>query len=370
LSVEFDKALLETSKQVQEYIMSHGPHLISNKDLAESVIHYTRLGGKKLRPFVVLACCGAVGGNSVRAMPLAAAVEMYHTWTLVHDDIIDQDSRRRSGETVHARWTRMGRTLHRFTPDLASHYGLTVGILAGDLQKGWSVAGLLPQLHHEQNVKPALVLKLVEELDYTTLQILVDGEILDVFYSRKSLRSITDSEVLDMLWKKTGALYQFCGKGGAMVGLNSTNEEKRAVQNLAAFTGLCGIAFQIQDDILGLVGNESHLGKPVGSDVRQGKRTLAVLEAFRHANSEQRKEFQSILGNPAVSDKQIRGLTKLIRDLGGVEYAQNIARAYIEGGKVNGKQMSGAMHRLKGLKETKYADLLRSWAEFLINRSF
>ena len=88
-----------------------------------------------------------------------------------------------------------------------------------------------------------------------------------------------------MLWKKTGVLYEFSGKAGAMVGLNTADPEHEWVDAISNFAGKCGIAFQLQDDILGIMGDEETLGKPVGSDIREGKRTTIVYHSFKNANS-------------------------------------------------------------------------------------
>lgn len=366
----FEKELAKISTRVEQYIMSREVDDLKQNDIRNGVLHYTKLGGKRLRPAAVLLSCGAVNGDQSKAVPLAAAVELYHTWTLIHDDIIDQDLTRRFGETVHAKWGRVAAKEYGWRKSVAQHYGLTVAILAGDMQKGWAVAGVLPQLFHESHLRPELVLKLIEELDFVTLKLLVDGEALDVLYSREPLSAMTKKKILDMLWKKTGALYRFCGMGGAMVGLETTNEKNPLVQTLANFTSKSGIAFQIQDDILGIVGKEKDLGKPVGSDIREGKRTLPVWKAYTSGTAQQKRTIQRVLGNRRSRDEEIREVVDLIRDLGGIRYGADVARAYIEGGTIDGKKISGAIEYLEPLPHSKEKELLGSWAEFLVNRRF
>lgn len=366
----FEDELKITSQKVHDYIFSHKMDQVRNNDLNESVLHYTKLGGKTLRPFSILMSCGAVGGNIDNALPLAATVEMYHTWSLIHDDIIDQDSKRRSGETVHVRWENVAKNNYKMKDLDAKHYGLTVGILAGDLQKGWSVGGLLPNLHYEKNIRPEVVLKLVRELDFITLQILVDGEIEDVLYSQKPLHSITEEDVLEILWKKTGSLYRFCGMGGAMVGLDEDDEKNSSVSNISNFTSQCGTAFQIQDDILGIISTEKVLGKPVGSDIREGKRTIPLLKAYQEANSDQIHLFEHVVGNHNATMEEIQQVIEVIRKLGGIDYATQLAKTYIEGGTVYGKKIKGTTEYLEDLPDSKYKDMLLSWSEYLVTRSF
>ncbi|MEW5959967.1 MAG: polyprenyl synthetase family protein, partial [Chloroflexota bacterium] len=133
-----------------------------------------------------------------------------------------------------------------------------------------------------------------------------------------------------------------------------------AVRNIAAFCGKCGIAFQLQDDILGIVGDESKLGKPVGSDIREGKRTTITLKAFREAGPAQRDRLKGILGNPKATNDDINVAANLLRELGGIEYTQNLARGYLD----------EALPLLAPLPQSEYKDLLLQWAEYLVERKF
>ncbi|HLA44731.1 MAG TPA: polyprenyl synthetase family protein, partial [Aggregatilineales bacterium] len=131
--------------------------------LRDAVYSYLKAGGKSLRPAVLLFSCGAVGGDENLAIPAAAAVELYHTWTLVHDDIIDRDEKRRGKPTVHAEFRDRGTNEFSFSDSQAQHYGLAIAILAGDMQQGWCTA-LLTNLSREGNVPPELTLNLVYDL--------------------------------------------------------------------------------------------------------------------------------------------------------------------------------------------------------------
>src|SRR5690606_36846634 len=115
------------------------------------VYSYLHAGGKSLRAAVMMFCCGAVGGDEQTAIPAAAAIELYHTFTLVHDDIIDRDEKRRGVPTVHYDFANRGRDELGFDEKTAQHYGMTIAILAGDLQQGWA-ASLLPDLHRKYGI--------------------------------------------------------------------------------------------------------------------------------------------------------------------------------------------------------------------------
>ena len=131
-------------------------------------------------------------------------------------------------------------------------------------------------------------------------------------------RAVSEEAVLDMLWKKTGALYEFAGRAGAAIALNeAAPRHRRKSQAIARFGSLCGAAFQIQDDILGIVGDASQLGKPVGSDIREGKSTLLTLKALERADEGQRRAHHAQrLGDAATSAEDIAAVSALMRDLG------------------------------------------------------
>lgn len=320
---------------------------------------YIKYGGKSLRAAVLLLSCGAVGGQEDVAIPAAAAVEVYHTWTLVHDDIIDRDDKRRGLPTIHTEYTKIAREEMGFDEIEAAHYGLTIGLLTGDLQQAWPIF-LLAEVAQNHNVNAALVLNLLSDLTGRLAPTLIAGETLDVQYSKESLNAITEELVLDMLWKKTGALYEFAGQAGAAIGLGDVSLQDPMVRNIAAFCGKCGTAFQLQDDILGIVGDESKLGKPVGSDIREGKRTTITLHAFKHASPTQRSQLQKILGKPDANDDDIQTATNILHDLGGIDYTQNMANTYVQ----------EAIPLLNILPPSNYKDLLIQWAEYLIKRKF
>jgi len=327
--------------------------------IKSAVYSYIKYGGKSLRAVVLLLSCGAVGGNEEIAIPAAAAVEIYHTYTLVHDDIIDRDEKRRGVPTIHTEYAEIARTEMGHDEAEAAHYGLTIALLTGDIQQAWPIF-LFAEVTQKHDVDARLILNLLSDLTSRLSTTLIAGETLDVQFSKQPIDAISEELVLDMLWKKTGALYEFAGQSGAAIGLGDVTLRAPEVRNIAAFCGKCGTAFQLQDDILGVVGDELKLGKPVGSDIREGKRTTITLQAFREANPGQRARLQSILGNPQATEADIKTATGLLRQLGGIEYTQNLARGYLE----------EAIPLLDSLPQSEYKDLLFQWADYLVERKF
>jgi len=358
----FLKAIEQRNHLVQEYVLSERYiKQFAPEDMAEAICSYFQYGGKRLRPAVLLFSCGAVGGDESRALPAAAAIEIFHTWTLVHDDIIDRDGTRRGEATVHERFYRKALQHPNldFSERDARHYGVSLGILAGDVQHGWGIS-LMTELSRLNDVDPGVTLYLINALDTYVLTQLVEGEVLDIQFSHMPVEKITEVMVEDMLWKKTGALYEFAGLAGAMIGLNSPNPNHDMVKAISAFTSRCGTAFQLQDDILGIIGDESRLGKPVGSDIREGKCTTIILAAYHRASDKQKRLLTEVLGDEKAKADAITEVINLLVDLGGVEYTRNRAHHYIE----------LALPELDKVPPSNYRDLLASWADFMIARDF
>ena len=326
--------------------------------IRDAVYSYLKSGGKSLRPAVAMLACGAVGGDEAQALPIAAAIEIYHTWTLVHDDVIDKDKTRRGGPTVHTEYAQRASDEFGWQGADAEHYGRTIAMLAGDVQQAWSWS-LMFEAHLEGGVAAEVVIRLAQELAACVTPMLVEGETLDVQFSSRQ-RELSEAHVIDMLRKKTGVLYEYAGRAGAAIGLNDANPDMPAVRAIASFCSLCGTAFQIQDDILGVVGDARQLGKPVGSDIREGKSTLLTLEALDRANDGQRHRILSTLGDSRASDDEIQALTRLLRDLGVIGYARDISHRYVD----------EALGHLRQLPASDYRTLLGHWAHYLIQREF
>jgi len=356
----FVNELSKRKEKVYEYLSSSRfRKLFRPKHIRDSVYSYMKQGGKSLRPAVLLFSCGAVGGDEEKAIPAAAAVEVFHTWTMVHDDIIDRDSKRRGGPTVHEEFRERAVSELGYDEIEARHYGISIAMLAGDMQQGWAVS-ILSELSNQNGVDPRLTLYLINDSEMRVQSTLIEGQVLDIQYPKRSMDSLDQDQILDMLWKKTGVLYEFSGKAGAMLGLNTSDPDHWLVQAISSFASKCGIAFQLQDDILGVVGDEAMLGKPVGSDIREGKRTIILYHAFGNANDAQKNQLMSVFGNEQTSDDDVEQARKLLRDLGAIEYTKELARTYVK----------ESLTHLSEVPPSKYKDLLSLWAEYMIEREF
>lgn len=360
MALDLMEALHERERKVSEYFAQpRFREWFKPKDLEDAVFAYIERSGKRLRPAVLMWSCGAVGGDENVALPAAAAVEMFHTWTLVHDDVIDNDDLRRGGPTVH----KLGETFAAkelgYSPKRAKDYGRDLAILTGDSQHGWNVS-LLCECARNDGVDARVILEIIYQLESRVVNTLIEGETLDVQYSRTPIEKLTRDDIVFMLWMKTGVLYEFAAKAGAMIGLNTSDINHPTVAALSKFASSCGTAFQLQDDILGLLGKEEKLGKPVGSDVREGKKTTIVFFALKEADNDQRKFLLSILGNSDAAAADVQKAADLMVALGGVDKTKELALEHV----------NKALPELDILPSSEYKELLESWAHFMINRSF
>lgn len=331
--------------------------------LRDAVIAYPGRTAKRMRPALTMLAAGVTGGEAgfERAAEVAFAIELFHTWTLVHDDVIDRDPKRRGKPTVHA-WA----AVEGAKPPLslptheAAHYGTTVAILAGDLQHGWCNDTILgAALGGRFPAETAL--RILHRLNRRVLTLLVQGEMTDVDFGLLPLPtdgSLHEEDVVRMLWQKTGALYEFCGETGALLGKLAGDYEDAQVKALGAFASHLGTAFQLQDDVLGIVGTEAELGKPIGADLREGKKTTIVLRALRTAGPSQTAALRATLGNKSATAEQIDAATAELHALGCVDYTQTLAREHLD----------KALAALHTLPASPWRDELEALAAFTLSR--
>ena len=266
----------------------------------EAMRHYPAAGGKRLRPVMALTACAAVGGDEERAMPFALALEMTHNFTLIHDDLMDKDAVRRGRPAVHI------------------IYDEATAINAGDAMFARSFY-LLTKLD-----VPDPVLRTILEDFSMMVQGIAEGQQMDMDF--ESRREVTEEEYMVMVEKKTALMFKTAAKGGALIG-RGTEEE---ISALDEYGRLLGIGFQIWDDLLDLQADEKVLGKPVGSDIKNGKKTLAAVWALNHLEGEQREAFLRAFGNAEADEETVAKAIEAMREGGAIEYATRRAEEYAE----------------------------------------
>lgn len=328
---------------------------LCNPHLQQASLWYQAAGGKRLRPVLLLLSCAVVGGDEKSALSAAAAVELFHTWTLIHDDIIDRDDLRRGRATAHKLIGDAALDELALDKQDAEHYGLSMAILAGDAVHGAAV-DLLTQVETYDSVRLALVRRMERFL----LPGLLGGEAEDVRMSLLPIEQVSEAQVLHMLYLKTGLLMEYSAWAGAAIGLGDANMRHPWSLALRRAAGEAGLAFQLRDDILGIVGDQKSLGKPVGSDLREGKRTVILLHALKNATPTDRDNLLRLSGRPDLEDADLDMMVKIIERSGGLYHGRELAEVYAR----------RARARLSVLPEGRPKALLYAWCDYVVGREY
>jgi geranylgeranyl diphosphate synthase type I len=290
-------------------------------------------------------------------LPAAAAVEVYHTWGLVHDDIIDMDDLRRGGPTVHKLFSQISSDEWGYDQKEASRYGLAIAILAGDALMAWSVS-LLSEMFRNPLISQDVTQYLIEEYANKFIPTIIEGETKDVQYEKVPIDKITENDLLDISYKKTGNIYTLAGLAGAIIGLNKPDPDNEFVLALTTFTTNCGLAFQLIDDVLNLVGEVQNTGKAVGSDIRIGKRTIPIIHAIRQVKGKEKALLLDSFGNLSANSSEIIEAIEIIEKVGGIAYTRELASNLVQ----------EAFSKLGLLPETSYKKFLEMWGRRIVDR--
>ncbi|MEW6043270.1 MAG: polyprenyl synthetase family protein [Thermoproteota archaeon] len=271
-------------------------------ELYRASAHLIINGGKRLRPYLVIKSCQVLGGSAKQAMPAAAAIEMIHNFTLVHDDIMDNDEMRHGVPTVHTK------------------FGMPLAILAGDVL--FSKAFETVSIDNVSNSK--ISSKLVAKLAEACVDV-CEGQVLDIKMAEgKKIPSKAD--YIKMIEKKTSALFEVsCAMGAICAGAGVKD-----VANLASFGRNLGVAFQITDDFIGVLGDPKVTKKPVGNDLREGKKSLPILMAIQKADPKRKRIILRVFGNARAAKKEIVAAVEAMRSLDIEEDVRREALAYAE----------------------------------------
>lgn len=356
---DFREELAALADQVRAVLAATHPAAeIAEPLLAEGVRAYPARPGKMLRPALLLWACALHGGDPRPALRVAAAVEIFHTWTLVHDDIIDHDDSRRGAPSVHclAR-TRLGERFPGLSAARAQDVGVSMAILAGDVQQAWATQLLLAAAGDGAPV-PVLAALLARLTGYVNPQ-LISGEASDVLFELRPFADIAPAEILEMLRRKTAVLLRFAAEAGAMLALATPEPRHPEVVRLGEFAEQAGLAFQLQDDWLGMFGDAARLGKPVGSDLRQGKRTLLFAEGLRLAAPADRAWLLAVLGDAAAGPATVAEAAALLRRCGAEAAVRRQAAAGLE----------AARRHLAAMPANPWRERLAWWLELVGHRA-
>ncbi len=321
------KQMEQNAKTVNKYLNSK---LKGNpKKLYDAAGHLIINGGKRLRPYMVIRSCQILKGKVSNAMPAASAVEMVHNFSLVHDDIMDNDEMRHGVPTVHKK------------------FGMPIAILAGDVLFSKAF-----QIITDSKLSPIATTQLVSRLAKACVDI-CEGQLLDVKMAEE--RKIpSQAEYITMIGKKTATLFDVSCAMGAICATNKVKD----ISNLSSFGRNLGIAFQITDDLIGVMGDPKITKKPVGNDLREGKKSLPILMAIKSAKSNDKKIILKAFGNSKISKKDLNKSVDVIRSLGIEKSVRKQALKYAE-------KAEKSLGNYSGSAKTELISLL----DFVVKRS-
>ena len=355
---EFKNELRRVGEQIGDFLKADPfPETVRPGVLGDAVRDYPGRGGKRLRPALVLWACELFGGDREQAIPAAAAVEIYHNWTLVHDDIIDRDELRRGKPSTHVTLRDHAANKLGVAPEQAQAFGESFAILAGDIQQGWAVERLASVA--DRGVDPALALSLVRAMQTKLNRELISGEALDVEFELLDPATVSEADVMGMINGKTGAIMEFALHCGAAIAKGAYEPKSPDFVALSRYAVNLAAAFQLQDDMLGVFGDEKVFGKPLCSDFQEAKPTLLYLEAVRHLPAERRSELDGFLRRPHYSESDIAALRALLTDCGAAGAVRDCIAAL----------SANARASLQPLPDNLWRGLLDTLVEQMLNRS-
>jgi len=292
--------------------------------LIESIGRYIcKSGGKRVRPAILLLSSQMCGYDGPVGPRLGAVVEMIHSATLVHDDIIDNASVRRGHASVNAQW------------------GNEITVLMGDWLYMTSFRLALGERHFQ-------VLDVLIE----ATRKMIEGELIQLSFNGNF--DITEEQHLDISKRKTAFLFSACSQLGGILG----SESEENVEKLRLYGLNVGLAFQLVDDVLDFTSDESTLGKPVGSDLKEGKLTLPLIYLMRDGEPDHRELVRNALREKTLDTEQRDAIIRLVREYGTADRVMNKAHAYAE----------EAKSRLENFPNSTAKDALMSIPDYIVER--
>jgi octaprenyl-diphosphate synthase len=320
---QIDQIKAPIQKELDEFERYFRSTLNSTVPLLNLITNYVlRRKGKQLRPMFVFLSAGMYGNINHSTYVAAALIELLHTATLVHDDVVDNSNERRGFFSIHAIWKSK------------------IAVLLGDYLLA---KGLLLSVQNKEYELLEIVSEAVREMS--------EGELLQLQKSRKL--NITEAEYFDIIRKKTATLIAACTACGSKSAGNPPDEVGRFRQ----FGGKIGIAFQIKDDLFDYLPHES-IGKPVGNDIQEKKMTLPLIYAMTNSSRSERNHILGIVRNSRKKDSQVREVIDFVKKSGGVLYAEKIMNQY----------KNEALDMLEPFPSTPIRQALASLVSYIVER--
>lgn len=317
-----DRYREEVSSFIDDVQLSKSP-----KELYQPIDYILKIGGKRLRPVLTLFSAEVFGSSSKEAIYAAVAIEMFHNFSLIHDDIMDEAPLRRGNKTVHEKWN------------------LNTGILSGD-------AMLILAYQYFEQYEAQVFHELAKLFSKTALEV-CEGQQLDINFETRTDVSI--DEYIQMIEYKTAVLVGAAFEMGAIVAKTS-QENRSAIYDYGKYLG---IAFQLQDDFLDAFGDAETFGKQVGGDILENKKTYLYLRALENANQQQKNSLEKWFATTENTQQKIEAVKQLFRETGVVADSEKLIEEFT----------NKALHILEGLEiPLDYKEELKAFSLNLMNR--
>ena len=326
--LNLEAALTPYVSQVTEELKKYIGPAREPKELYDAVRHLFDAGGKRLRPVMCLLSAQAVGGDATEVLPYAAAIEMTHVFTLIHDDIMDKSPLRRGVPTVHTK------------------FGESTAMLAGD-----TLSALAFETLARVNIPAELHREIAKEFAGLIKEI-CEGQTLDLRFEGQ--RRIDELTYFHMAERKTATLYEIGMKHGAMIAGGDVILAKK----LAEAGRLIGLAFQLWDDCLDVTGQSAQTGKPQNLDIFAGKKTLITVFAMDKLDPMDRRLLIDLLAKKDKNEADIKAVLKLFEKSGAIKLAQEKAKSFT----------SHAKSALQSLVPSNARNLISEIADFATSR--
>jgi geranylgeranyl diphosphate synthase type I len=328
---ELEKDFMDALKPKREIVNKALVEILrigKHERLKKAMSHYPLAGGKRLRPILAAVTADAVSKSGELTIPFGCALELVHNFTLVHDDIMDNDNLRRGIPTVHKAFD---------TP---------TAIIAGDALFSLAFETISATKINDKTLR-ALIYDTAQ-----TVRVIAEGQHMDMEFEKRM--DVSEKEYLEMISKKTAILFSLATKGGAMI----ANGSKDQIKNASDYGFFLGLGFQVKDDILGVLGDEKVIGKPVGSDIRNGKKTMIAVKLLENLEGNDRARFLEIFGKNDASDDELGEVKDMMETCGAIKFAQDHADKF----------SMKAKNMLELLDESEDKKLLEEFADFVAYR--
>lgn len=284
------------------------------KELVESLKEFSLRGGKRIRPILAMFGYKAITGSNSDAMLQAAlAVELMESFLLIHDDILDQDDFRRGYYSMHKVYELKAKKL--YPNSNAAHFGNSMAIMAGDILAMFGSECIVRSSFPQE-----LKIKALDKFNRVIINTAF-GEVMDVVSELKP--HVCEQDIVRVNELKT-AIYTI--EGPLHIGAMLAGASQKQLETLTKYAIPLGQAYQIHDDILGMFGDEKKLGKPVGSDLKEGKKTILILKALQFGKERQVEAIMRALGNKAITKDQIDEIRNIIIETGALDYCRNLVK--------------------------------------------